>query len=132
VTFGPAIVLAPLFLEHGHGAGPPLFHDFAGDAGLPNDRVAEPCASVPGYEQDSPQRNSPAHLSCQTLDLENLTLGGTILFAAGFDNRVHHGTPLDHELEEKSLYHVRENDVKKLLSFFTTLYNGFVVDLTDF
>jgi len=30
------------------------------------------------------------------------------------------------------LYHVRQNDVKKPLSFFTTLYNGFIVDFTDF
>ena len=27
---------------------------------------------------------------------------------------------------------MRQNDVKKPLSFFTTLYNGFIVDLTDF
>ena len=30
------------------------------------------------------------------------------------------------------MYHVRQNDVKKPLSFFTTLYNGFIVDLTGF
>ena len=30
------------------------------------------------------------------------------------------------------MYHVTRNDVKKLLPFFATLYNGFIVDLTGF
>src|SRR5262249_42218453 len=82
-------VLAPLHLEHDHLARAVLLDDLALDLGARDQRTAHLHFGARGQKKHVRERDLAARLARELLDPDRLAFGDPILFAAGFDDRIH-------------------------------------------
>ena len=94
MAIGPPIVLAPLFLEDGDGAGSTLVDDFGLDGGPFDQRLSDCYSCVAVNQPNLAEFDRPPDLAGKGFHLDQRSSFNAILLAACLNDCVHNLPPL--------------------------------------